>query len=272
MSRLGQEGRPDATAVTISVIVTVLNEGKNIRHLLDSLLHQDLHELIVVDAGSTDHTLEVLQRYEARLPLKLIQKPCRRGEGRNIGARHATGDVLAFIDGDCIANAEWLRSMAQASDGKSVLAGRTITLGFWAFAKLVRVELPHKGHDTTWPSCNLAYPRALFETLDGFDGEFVTAEDIDLNYRAINAGASIVHVPEAIVYARARESITSFLRQAYWNGYGRKQLTRKHGRLWHEYKISELVRIQGGSFWGLLRMAWGLIGYLDAKLGRRPPS
>ncbi len=261
--------------MAVSVVVTVLNEGKTIRHLLDSLLYQvDLQEVIVVDAGSTDQTLDVLQRYQDRLPLRILQQPCSRGEGRNIGAQAATGDLLAFIDGDCIANADWIRSLevAWGGDPQRVVAGRTQMLGYWAFTKLARVELPHKGQDTTWPSCNLAYPRTLFDAIGGFDAAFVTAEDIDLNYRAINAGARIVHAPDAIVYARARDSVTAFLRQAYWNGYGRKQLTRKHGGLWHEYKLSEMVRIQGGSIWGILRMGWGFFGYLDAKLGRRPPG
>ncbi|MGB1585430.1 MAG: glycosyltransferase [Thermoplasmatota archaeon] len=255
----------------VSVIVTTYNEAKHIRHLLDSLRHQDgLHEVILVDAGSSDDTVAIAKRI-ADVPLRVIVEPCSRGAGRNIGAREATGDLLAFIDGDCIANSRWLEAMLAAWDGESVLAGRTEMLGYWAFTKLHRVELPHQNQDTTWPSCNLAYPRGLFEAIGGFDERFVTAEDIDLNFRAVDAGARIQHVRAAIVYARARDSITGFLRQAYWNGFGRKQLTQKHGRLWHEYKITDMIRLQGGSFWGLLRMGFGFFGYMAAKAGRRPP-
>lgn len=257
---------------TISVICTVYNEAKHLRHLLDSLVNQaHLHEVILVDAQSTDDTVTIARGYQDRLPLRIIVEPCKRGEGRNIGARHATGDYLAFIDGDCMANGQWLAAMAARSAPDAIVAGHSEFVGYWAFTKLHRVELPHKGHDTTWPSCNLVYPRALFERLGGFDAGFVTAEDIDLNYRAIDAGARLVHAPDAIVYARARESIQGFLKQAYWNGYGRKQLTQKHGRLWHQYKVTEMLRIQGGSFWGLLRMGFGFIGYMDAKLGRKSP-
>lgn len=257
----------------VSVIVTVYNEAKHIRHLLDSLIGQDIHELVVVDADSTDATVRICKRYATRLPVKIIVERCSRGAGRNIGAKHATGDLLAFIDGDCIANSQWIAGLLHAQRGEErlVVAGRTQLIGFWAFTKLHRVELPHHGQDTTWPSCNLAYPRALFEQIGGFDEGLVTAEDIDLNYRAVEAGARIVHASDAIVYARARDSIVGFARQAYWNGYGRKQLTQKHGRLWHEYKLSDMIRIQGGSFWGILRMGFGFLGYMDAKLGRRPP-
>lgn len=246
--------------------MTVRNEAKHIRHLLDSLVHQEhLHEVIIVDAESTDDTVEKCKRTD--LPIKIIVQDCLRGEGRNIGAAAATGDYLAFIDGDCMANANWLAEMAKQAQPNRVIAGRTFLLGYWAFTNLHRVELPHKGKDTTWPSCNLLYPRDLFSKLGGFDKEFVTAEDIDLNFRAIKASARLHHAPDAIVYARARDSITGFLKQAYWNGYGRKQLTVKHGGLWHQYKLTQMIRANG-SFWGLARMGMGLLGYLRAKFGR----
>lgn len=256
----------------MSVVVTVRNEAANIRHLLDSLVVQDrLKEVIVVDAMSRDGTADVARSYKDLLPIQVIEARSRRGEGRNIGAKAATGTHLAFIDGDCIANARWLGALSEAGrDGDPVVAGQTIYVGYWAFTRLHRVELPHKGHDTTWPSCNLLYPRALFESLGGFDPGFVTAEDIDLNFRAVEQGARIVHAPDAIVYARARESISGFLAQAYWNGYGRKQLTRKHGRLWAQYSMGSMVRQHGASFWGSLRMVWGMFGYLAARMGVRP--
>lgn len=260
----------------VSVILTVRNEEGNLAHLLDSLVpQQHLHEVIVVDAASTDRTAGIARSYADRLPrLQVLVRPCRRGEGRNLGALQATGDLLAFIDGDCIANSFWLANLVKAWEGEArrVVAGRTILTGYWAFTKLHRVELPNRGQDTTWPSCNLAYPRALFQSLGGFDERFVTAEDIDLNFRATEAGARIVHAPDAIVYARARDSIGGFLRQAYWNGYGRKQLTKKHGRLWSQYSFGDLAKRQGASMWGLMRAGTGMLGYLDAKFGGKPPQ
>lgn len=257
-----------------SLVVTVRNEARNLRHLLDSLAPQrGLREVIVVDAMSEDGTADIAESYRDRLPrLQVVRQACRRGEGRNLGARLATGDLLLFTDGDCIANPFWAERLVAAWGGAPdrVVAGQTILTGYWAFTKLHRIELPHQGQDTTWPSCNLAYPRALFERLGGFDAGFVTAEDIDLNFRAVQAGARIECEPGAIVYARARDSIGGFLRQAYWNGYGRKQLTRKHGGLWSQYRLTDLARLHGTSPWAWLRMAAGLVGYVDAKLGRPP--
>ncbi len=270
-------------AIDASIIVTCFNERERIGDLLDSLCGQATkarYEVIVVDANSPDGTADIIaERAQSDDRIQLIQQGCKRGEGRNIGVAHSRGDLLLFIDADCIANAYWLQAMldchGSANNGKrhnggAVLAGRTQFMGFWAFTRLHRVELPHHGLDTTWPSCNLGYPRRLFDAITGFDEGFVTAEDIDLNYRAIDYGATIEYVHDAVVYAHARESIGGFLRQAYWNGYGRKQLTAKHGRLWSDYSFAKMLKLQGGSIWGVARMVAGAMGYMAAKLGRSP--
>ncbi|HEX2021324.1 MAG TPA: glycosyltransferase [Candidatus Thermoplasmatota archaeon] len=249
-----------------SVVVTVRNEARHIADLLDSLVVQEPpFEVIVVDAMSTDATPEIVERYTKRYPnFRLIRRPCLRGGGRNLGVAEAKGDVVCFIDGDCIANPFWLQRLRQTLRTSDVAAGRTIQIGYWAFEALHRVELDHKGHDVTYPSCNLAYWKGVFDKVGGFDDGFHTAEDIDLNYRAVDVGARIASDDEAIVYHRARDTITKFIKQAYWNGYGRKQLTLKHGNLWGRYSFRRMLR-QQASFWGVVRLASASFGYLVAK-------
>lgn len=263
-----------AAGQEVSVVITVRNEAANLPRLLESLVgQQTLKDVVVVDAMSDDGTAQAARAFGSRLPLKFIEQACGRGEGRNIGTAASTGQLVAFTDGDCVADAAWTDRLAAAWDRKPrrIVAGKTVLTGHRAFTKLHRVELPHRGQDTTWPSCNLAYPRSLLDELGGFDPTFVTAEDIDLNFRAVAAGAHIVHEPQAIVYARARPTAGEFLKQAYWNGYGRKQLTRKHGRLWRDYSFRQMITRHGTFPWGILRMGVGLVGYLDAKRGRAPP-
>ncbi|MEK6985824.1 MAG: glycosyltransferase [Candidatus Thermoplasmatota archaeon] len=258
----------------VSVVVTVRNEAARIEGLLTSLEGQNLHEVILVDAASSDGTVAAARRFESQLPLRILVVACSRGAGRNLGAARATGDLLAFIDGDCRAQPGWAAALASAwgGDANRVVAGATEVAGPNRYARLHRVELPHRGQDTTWPSCNLAYPRALFAKLGGFDEAFVTAEDIDLNFRAVDAGARILHAPAARVEAQARSNLLAFLRQAYWNGFGRKQLTLKHGRLWQDYRFRRLLTPKDLTPVALLRLAAGLVGYLDAKLGRPAPA
>ena len=238
---MGSDGAPDPL---ISVVVTVRNEERHLGQLFDSLVPQaGPFEVVLVDSESRDATREIAESYAARRPgiFRVVSQPGSRGIGRNRGVREARGEFVAFIDGDCFADPGWLRALRASLSGASVVAGQTLTVGKSSYGHLERVELFQSGYDVTYPSCNLVYPRALFERLGGFDPRFITAEDIDLNLRAVRAGAAIRYVPEAIVYHHMRATFVRFLYQAFWNGYGRKQLTEKHGSLWGRYRIRRLA-------------------------------
>lgn len=256
--------------VPLAAVVTVYNEAKNIRDLLDSLKAQEgPFETVLVDAGSTDATLQTAKEYEDEWKgLRVFEKAGTRGACRNYGVERAEAPVVAFIDGDCIANPFWAEGIRAAFDGADIVAGRTLDIGYWAFERLQRVELEHQGVDVTYPSCNLAYDRDAFLDVGGFDDRFRTAEDIDLNFRAVEAGHTIAYAEDAIVYHRARDSFGGFFKQAFWNGYGRKQLTLKHGRLWKNYSFREMLDRQM-HFWGLARLVTASAGYAWGKVRER---
>jgi glycosyltransferase involved in cell wall biosynthesis len=258
----------------ISVVTTVRNEARNIAALLDSLVIQEPPiEIIVVDAGSEDPTRDVVKQYEKQYPfIELYIKGGTRGAGRNFGIEKAHGEAVAFIDGDAIANPFWIRELRAGLATADVVAGRSIQIGYRPFEDLERVELIVRGVDVTPPSSNLAYRKAVLQQIGGFDEWMVTAEDIDLNLRAVLAGHRIAFRPNAIIYHRTRDSYFDFLRQAFWNGAGRKQLTLKHGALWSRYRPFAMVR-QRTTFWSLVRLSVALMGYVAYKaFGRPRPS
>ena len=257
----------------ISVVCTVRNEEPNISELLDSLLLQEGEfEVIVVDAYSDDRTREIVKSCSKRdTRVRLFLRGGTRGEGRNFGVAQARHSDVAFIDGDNIASPSWLRRLSGGLETAEVAAGTTVHKGSEKLANLDRVELYHRGIDVTYPSCNLAYRKELFERIGGFDTAFVTAEDIDLNYRAVEAGASLFHVADAVVDHKTRPNFFSFFKQAFWNGFGRKQLTLKHGGLWKRYKPEQMYR-SAGSFWGLARIGFALLGYIACKIYWKPPE
>jgi glycosyltransferase involved in cell wall biosynthesis len=247
----------------VSVVVTVKNEGRHIARLLDSLLVQEPpFEVVVVDALSRDGTWETLTRYasEHHETVRVVQKFGSRGIGRNTGVQAAHGELVAFIDGDCFADSRWLHEFRGAFAKSDVVAGETVALGPPRYAQLGRVELFQKGSDVTFPSCNLGYRRSVFLALHGFDPRFITAEDIDLNLRAVESGATIGSVPSARVYHQMRPTILRFLLQAFWNGYGRKQLTEKHGSLWGNYRLRRLISDQKSAI-AWVRISAALFGY-----------
>ena len=250
----------------ISVIITVRNEERNMADLLDSFIIQEQpFEVLIIDSNSTDNTQKIVRAYSKKYPfIKLRIKGGTRGDCRNYGVRISHGDAVAFVDGDVILNPFWMQEIRKGFAKGDIVAGKTIQIGYHAFEDLERVELYYKGFDLTYPSCNLAYTRQLYETIEGFDPWFVTAEDIDLNLRGVDEGGKIVYCPKAVVYHRTRGSFYGFFKQAFWNGIGRKQLTLKHGSLWQDYRPDELLT-RKLSLWYVARIITALMGYFAYK-------
>ncbi|RLF47226.1 MAG: glycosyl transferase family 2, partial [Thermoplasmata archaeon] len=212
---------------------------------------------------------EILKKYAEEYDfIHIYRYGGTRGRCRNFCVEKAEGRAVAFTDGDCIANPFWVREFRESLHRAKIVAGKTINIGYEPFVRLQRVELYHRGYDVTFPSCNLAYDRELFLSLGGFDEWFVTAEDIDLNYRAVSLGNEIIYNERAIIYHKMRSTFREFVRQAYWNGYGRKQLTLKHGKLWSKYAPSHMF-LRDFSVWYGLRLSVALLGYFACKLRER---
>ena len=253
----------------ISVVITTYKCGEYIQDLLDSLVSQEQpFEIIIVDSESPDSTAEIVRKYQGTYSfIKLIVRKCSRGEGRNIGAREAKFDYILFTDGDAIANPFWVQNARRLFvSSNNVIAGKTIQMGYAPFEKLGRVELYFEDFDVTYPSVNLGYKKDLFLKIGGFDKKFVTAEDIDLNIRAVEAGERIVFCENCVIYHRARSTVSGFVLQAFWNGFGRKQLTMKHKNVWSHFRASNIFQPNMINFWYIVRGVSAFIGYMTCKV------
>jgi len=164
-----------------------------------------------------------------------------------------------------MANPFWIQEIEGSLENADVMAGREIRFG--GFNNLPRVGILYKGADVTYPSVNLAYKKSVFDEIKGFDPWFKEAEEIDLNYRAVDSGHKLVYNEDAIVYHRARESILGFIKQSFWYGFGRKELAIKHGSLWSKYSPLEMVKVgRDGSAWKLIRLVIAFFGYMFCTL------
>lgn len=100
------------SSLSISVIIITLNRADWLNEALASLVEQTRKpdEIIVVDNGSNDHTENVVQSYTGKLNLKFVKEKTRGiPYARNAGVKNAKGDILAFIDDDCVADREWMK-------------------------------------------------------------------------------------------------------------------------------------------------------------------
>lgn len=106
----------DRTCLVFSVVIPTFNRASLISRAVGSVLAQTFAalELIVVDDGSTDNTLEQLRQFDDSR-LRVIEQPNRgRSTARNVGAAAATGDYLLFLDSDDEAAPTWLDGLFQA--------------------------------------------------------------------------------------------------------------------------------------------------------------
>jgi len=155
----------------ISVVITVKNEAEHMSQLLDSLLVQEKpFEIIVVDADSSDDTPNIVKDYaKQHKEIKYVLYDQTRGESRNYGVKQSKGDAIAFTDGSCMADPNWLREMrTRLNEDNDIVAGDTKRSGFSGFSKAGRVEVHHNGGDASYPTCNIAYKKELFTKIGGF--------------------------------------------------------------------------------------------------------
>lgn len=208
---------------SVSVVVPTYNRLPLLTRLLDALGAQEGvdFELIVVDDCSTDGTWELLGRrcHEDRtreLRMVRLRTPVNSGPAtaRNLGWRRARADLVAFIDDDCVPEPGWLAALASAAEGADIVQGSTLPLaeqaaGRGPFAVFVWIDRDYGRYET----CNIAYRRSRLEELGGFDESFGTVggapvwgEDVDLGWRAREAGAGFAFVPAARVSCEVHPS------------------------------------------------------------------
>ena len=260
----------------ISVIVTVKNEEKSMPHLLDSLIVQEKpFEVIIVDANSDDRTQEIVKNYSEKYDfIKLLECDAHKSKSRNYGVKHSKGDAVAFTDGSCTANPFWLKAFREKlNEGYDVIAGKTIHFGFSGFSNLKRVPLYHKDGDASYPTCNICYRKELFEKINGFDSWLKEAEDVDINYRALDNGAKFTYNKNAVIYHLGSETLKSFIKKSFWYGFGRKELAVKHGGLWKSHNVLDMFKItKDESIWKLIRNFFGFLGYLFGIIIAKNPE
>ena len=100
--------------LSISVVIITLNRAEWLKDALTSLTRQSRQpdEVVVVDNGSKDHTKDVVLSFRGRLNIKYVYEPIRGiPHARNASIRNATGDIIASIDDDCVADENWLKQI-----------------------------------------------------------------------------------------------------------------------------------------------------------------
>ena len=218
----------------ISIIVPVKNEASSIELCIESLIAQvypnECYEIIIVDNGSTDGTLQLIGKYCDYYSLKLINSDGRSISAvRNEGVSSAVGIIFAFIDGDCIADPMWLsygidilKSHAKGASVGFAAAIPTVKDSWveqtWYFLSSSRNAYSTKEVD--WlSSFNILILRRVFEEVGGFNEILLTCEDVDLGLKIKNLNYT-QYMSDNIYIQHLGESktILEFFNREVWRG------------------------------------------------------
>ncbi len=215
----------------VTVIVPTRDRAGDLDECLGALARMDYPrdrvEVIVVDDGSTDSdaVAKVVSRHGGRL----LMNACNRGPSysRNRAAREATGEILALLDSDCVADPGWLRELAPYFSWERVGAVGGRTVGYYTESRLDRYEavsspldmgrylvVKGRGTDTFYvPTCNLLVRRSSYLELGGLSEDLRVGEDVDFCWRLRASGSYLVYAPEGVVRHKHRSQLGAMLRR-----------------------------------------------------------
>jgi glycosyltransferase involved in cell wall biosynthesis len=229
---LDHEGE-DERLILVSVVIPAFNEERHLPRTLEALraqtLGQDRFEVIVVDNGSTDDTAGTAVRCGAALELRVMTRV--KGSisaARNAGAGAARGQILGFLDADCVARPNWLEeAVARGAEkttgsapcvwGADYMVPLDATWVGRVWTKYQAVE--REGRVAFLPGGNLFMGRADFARIGGFDPELKTSEDVEICARAARLGMELVAYRElAVFHEGTPRTLRGFYRQNRWHG------------------------------------------------------
>jgi len=229
---------------TPSVVLPCRNGAAMIAVQLEALAGQSWDgswELVVVDNGSTDESMQIVEGFRDRLPaLRVVDASAKPGvpAALNEGVRASAGRLVVFVNDDDEVADGWLAAMASALERYDIVGGRLEYDWLnepWAIE--VR-ERPQEAGLLEWgyldylpfaAGAALGVRRALHDAVGGFDEAMVpAAEDMDYCWRLQRAGARIGFAADAATHYRLRTSLRAIFRQGIGYGVGHVLAYRKH--------------------------------------------
>lgn len=212
----------ESSKYSISFIIPVLNGERFIGDCIDPIIAEmnDRDELIVVDNGSTDRTLDIVRSYGRATILQFPKSTI--AFIRNRGAEVATGSLFAFIDSDVMICKGWREAVASVMSDGSIHASGS------------KYDIPQPAHwiERAWyskkskgmtpinyiNSGNLVVRRESFKAIGGFDENLITDEDYDIGQRLNQNSFRIIEAPQIrAIHLGNPKSLWNFYRKEKWH-------------------------------------------------------
>ena len=227
----------------VSVVIPTFNRSAMLSRCLDSLFTQsypeNMYEIIVVNGSSKDNSERILAEYEKKAPCGfswITLEGQKVTDARNSGIFRSKGDLICFIDDDCIADSNWISNLINGFTNETIgaVGGNIVSYQvktplqqYTEDAKILSQDLFMSKNKLI--TANAAYRRQILTTISGFDNYFIACEDADVAIRTQLLGYELRYIPDAIVFHDHRSTIIGLFLQQYRNGKGFVQLHRKYG-------------------------------------------
>jgi glycosyltransferase involved in cell wall biosynthesis len=240
----------------LSVVVPAFQASASIERCLAALARQTLpaeqYEVIVVDDGSTDDTVDRASRCGARV-VRLVRNH-GPAQARNAGVAVARGEIVVFTDSDCEPTRGFLEALSSPLEDTCVAATKGAYLsnqrGF--VARFVQLEYESRYRHTaaqssvdfidTYAAC---YRRADLVRLGGFDPRFRVCEDQELSFRLAEAGLNMRFVPDARTHHQHVDTLRAYLRKKFGIAQWKAAVLRKHPRrALHDSHTPQTMKLQ----------------------------
>jgi glycosyltransferase involved in cell wall biosynthesis len=212
----------------LSVIVASYNAGRTIESCLRSLMNQKTNkafEVIVVDS-STDNTASIVSRKFPDVRLRSFHQRKYCGDARNIGISAARGEIISFIDADCVAEDDWVEQIVKSHHSPVLAIGGAIGnanpecfVGWAAYFCEFSSWMPSRRRCRMDDIAggNMSYKKEAFEKYGRFiEGSYCS--DTQFHWRLAKAGHDLLFDPSMRVHHKNISKLESFLKHEFMHG------------------------------------------------------
>lgn len=235
----------------ISIVLNVYNAEKTIDSFLNSLEKQtfkDFH-LLVVDDGSTDSTIEKIEKYKDKFDMVIYKRP-HQGlrKARKFGISKAKGDILLILDADLILDKNAIKEILESLKNENVggVGGFLKSRGDGSIAEAYGAlreffcNIRSKGKETDWITGGFCgVKKNIIDLVGGYPSNEIS-EDLDISWRIKNEGYKLILNKKAIAYHRDPNSIKEIWKREKDIGFREYELTKKYPK--ESLKIRRLLR------------------------------